>query len=358
MVGIVKLLMLNPRILISLNLVVFVSILSFRPAVATGNETGTGDAKAAKAEFEKGVELYNAERYEDAASAFRSAFQLKPSWMLHYNIAQSEAAAKHYGRSFEEFEKYLAAGGDDVPEQRQTYVEKELERLEGLVGSLEIEGPEGATVFVDDLERGTLPIHGRLKLAVSTVHDVIVKLNGESIFETKVQVSRGEVIQLDANQEGPSSESAPDNSDATADDVSGGARVTTMPEGAGRTKLSPLFWTGLAGTVATGIASGIMWGLSMKKHQEELDAGDAYNDASKDWEEGNAADIAEEKFLRDKHETLGDEMISRRNAAIVLTATTGAFAVLTTVGLILSKKKKPHQSSRVSIVPGGMTVQF
>jgi tetratricopeptide (TPR) repeat protein len=338
--------------------VILVAIFLISPDAAMAAEGSPGDSRAAKAEFDKGVLLYNAEKYEAAARAFRDAYQLKPSWMLHFNIAQSEAAAKHYGRSFEEFEKYLAEGGDDVPEQRQSYVETELERLEGLVGSLEIVGPADAIVVIDSVERGKLPIHGRLKLAVSTVHDVIVKQGEEDIFTTKIQVSRGEVIQLNANDEGPRADITSDAPISTADADQTEAQSVTMPMGSGRPKLSPVFWTGLAGTVATGIASGIMWGLSIKKQQEELDAQDAYDNASQDWEPGNTDDEAEEKALRDRHETLGDEMITRQNVAIALTATTGAFAVLTTVGLIISLNRKPSQNNSVSFGPGGVQVRF
>lgn len=338
--------------------IILVGILSLLPGAAMGDEGSTEDSRAAKAEFDRGVLLYNAEKYEAAARAFRNAYKLKPSWMLHFNIAQSEAAAKQYGRSFEEFEKYLAEGGDDVPEQRQSYVETELERLEGLVGSLEIVGPEDAIVVIDNVERGKLPIHGRVKLAVSTVHDVVVKQGGQDIFTTKIQVSRGEVIQLNANDEGPSASVTSDAPVSTADANLTEAQSMTMLKGSGRPKLSPVFWTGLAGTVATGIASGIMWGLSIKKQQEELDAQDAYDNASQYWEPGNLDDEAEEKALRDKHDTLGDEMITRQNVAIALTATAGAFAVLTTVGLIISMKNKPYQNSGVSFGPGGLQVKF
>ena len=73
----------------------------------------------AKAEFSRGVELYNSGSYKEAAKAFRRANELKPSWSLLYNIAQSEAAAKNYGPAYEAFEEYLAKGGDDLTDERR-----------------------------------------------------------------------------------------------------------------------------------------------------------------------------------------------------------------------------------------------
>jgi tetratricopeptide (TPR) repeat protein len=73
----------------------------------------------AMAFFKKGIDLFNAEKYEDAASAFRRAYELKPNWKLNYNIGQSEAAAKRLGLALQAFEAYLSQGGDDISTERR-----------------------------------------------------------------------------------------------------------------------------------------------------------------------------------------------------------------------------------------------
>ena len=72
----------------------------------------------AKAAFDEGTKYYKAENYLSAVEAFRRAYKLRPNWKLLYNIAQSEASANRHGTALQAFERYLADGGDQVPQGR------------------------------------------------------------------------------------------------------------------------------------------------------------------------------------------------------------------------------------------------
>jgi tetratricopeptide (TPR) repeat protein len=156
------------------------------------------DAEAKKM-HELGVDLAKQEKYEEATKAFRRAYDLRPSWKLLFNIGQCEAGSKRYGHALTAFERYLVEGGDSVPEERRTYVAKELERLRPLVGMVEVTAPEGAEVFVDNESMGVTPLDAPLRLAATT-HQFLVKLNDENIYEKQLTVMGQETVQVEAAQ--------------------------------------------------------------------------------------------------------------------------------------------------------------
>ncbi len=151
------------------------------------------DARA-ESTFREGVEHFNVRRYEEAATAFRKAYELKSNWKLFYNIGQSEAAAKRNGLALEAFEQYLTEGGDDIQEARYEEIRKEVNRLRDVVGSLDIRAPEGASVFVDDMNRGRTPLPGPLMVASGIEHKVVVNLEDEPIINRIVRVSGGKTL--------------------------------------------------------------------------------------------------------------------------------------------------------------------
>lgn len=162
---------------------------------------GEGDAGEAKVLFEKGVEHYEAKRYEEALEAFERVNAMRPSWKLFYNIGQCRAVLKQYGRAIDAFERYLAQGGDEVTSSRKDEILEELRRLKELVGNLEVEAPEGATVFVDGEDRGKAPLPGKIRLAVGVNHEVVVKMDGEVLLEREVRVGGGESVVVEVSSE-------------------------------------------------------------------------------------------------------------------------------------------------------------
>ena len=170
----------------------------------------TADTKEeAKSAFKEGIKRFNNGDYEEAVVAFRRAYDLRPTWTLFFNIGQSEAASKRYGLAYEAFESYISLGGDELPVDRRDEVVKELDRLLKLVGSVEISAPAGCVVYFNSIERGTLPLPGRLKAAVGVVHDVDIHLDGKSIHNRRVKLSRGEILRIEVN---PTPESGDDAS--------------------------------------------------------------------------------------------------------------------------------------------------
>ncbi len=155
----------------------------------------------AEAAFKMGIEHFKANRYKEAAAAFREANELKSNWKIQYNIGQSEAAAKRHGLALEAFEQYLAEGGDEVPHGRRDEVLAEVKRLRAMVGSLEVRAPTGCLVSVDNVERGLTPLAGTLMVAAGVEHSVLVKQQDKTILERVIRLSGGQSVVVEAKEE-------------------------------------------------------------------------------------------------------------------------------------------------------------
>ena len=147
------------------------------------------DKEEAKKAFLQGASFFEEGKYEDAAEAFRRAYEADSHWKVLYNIAQSEMAAQRYGRAMEAFEQFMVLGGDNIALTRQQEVEAELDRLQRLVGFVDVSAPDGAEVFVDGHKRGTMPLSGRLMIAAGVEHDLQIIHNGQKLHGRQIKVS-------------------------------------------------------------------------------------------------------------------------------------------------------------------------
>lgn len=233
---------------------------------AIGQEADTDRAKAA---FQKGKQAYQDGNYEEAAAAFREAYEIKPTWKVLYNIAQCEALAKRHGLAFEAFQKYLSQGGDDISTERRDEVLAEIDRLQRMVGSVEVTAPAGASVSIDDRPRGKTPLPGRLKLAAGVKHTVRIELGGEVLLERTVLVSSGETIEVEAAE--PEVSDAPDPSGEESDvsdlpDESDGSDLSS--DGSDSSSIHNWGWVtlGLGGALLVG--GGITGGMALSLDDE------------------------------------------------------------------------------------------
>ncbi len=152
--------------------------------------SNTAECQGAKEFYSKGVEAFDAGKFDEAADAFRKAFELKPSWKIFFNIGQSEAAAKRYGMAWESFELYLVEGGDDIPEERKDYIISEIQRMKLLVGFVKVTAPDGIDVIVDTELRGTTPLKGDVRIAAGS-HKIVLRKGIDALLEKEISVIGG-----------------------------------------------------------------------------------------------------------------------------------------------------------------------
>ncbi len=185
---------------------------SLTATIGPAQEKDAVDKKAAaKDAFNEGSRLFDEGAFVEASAAFRRSMSLAPSWKLYYNIGHSEAAAKRYGMALEAFQLYLAEAGDAIPEDRETEVVEQIRELKNKVGSVRVTAPEGAVIFIDDVQRGVAPMVASMKVAAGRDQHVVVKLGEEVLLDQTIRVWAEEEIALVAGQkqEEPPSEEVP-----------------------------------------------------------------------------------------------------------------------------------------------------
>ena len=120
-----------------------------------GEAGGDSEARAA---FSEGVDAFEAGNIEDALRAFETAYALRPSYKILFNIAQAQAELNETERAIQTFEKYLEDGGNEISEGRRLKVEEEIKRLRIKAGELPAptppspETPEAGPVVAASVE--------------------------------------------------------------------------------------------------------------------------------------------------------------------------------------------------------------
>jgi len=175
---------------------------------------GAGSKDEAREAFKQGVEHFEAGRFEAAVTAFRKAHGLNPSWRILYNIGQCEAALKRYGTAIEAFEAYLSEGGDEIGAERQDQVLKELERLRMKVGSVEINGPDGITVLIDGVGRGSTPLGVGVRVSAGVEHVLTLARGEEVVLTRKFKVGGGQTMVVEVPEGEVAGPTAPPTEDA------------------------------------------------------------------------------------------------------------------------------------------------
>jgi hypothetical protein len=121
--------------------------------------SSTANASEAPAHFRRGVELYEEADFTAALVEFKRAYELNPNFKVLYNIAQSNYQLQNYAAALQTFERYLAEGGTNIPEERRNEVQRELERLKTRVAKVAITvNVPGADIYVDDVLVGQSPL--------------------------------------------------------------------------------------------------------------------------------------------------------------------------------------------------------
>jgi tetratricopeptide (TPR) repeat protein len=221
-----------------------------RPAMAGPDEPAASDRaiEEARVRFQKGVQLYKEGSFEGALAEFRRAYQLAPSYRLLYNIGQVQFELHDHVEALKAFRQYLAEGGSEIPTDRRTQVEADIQKLEGRVAYLDIStNVDGAQVSVDDVPVGVSPLRGAV-LVNAGPRRVAVSKAGRGATARNVTVAGGDRVKISLDMsDAPPSQKAADS--AATKKPPGGAEAAPSPNRTG-------VWVGLAATGAFAVGTG------------------------------------------------------------------------------------------------------
>jgi len=153
------------RLLSATAALVFLSILAparsadaQEPAGAT-QAHGDAHVEEARKHAKTGLEFYDDGNFEAARIELEKAYKIAPSFKLLYNIGLCYRQLNNYVEAVRALTRYLAEGGDQVPPDRKTEVQKVITEIQPRTASVEVSvDAPGASVMIDDEPVGTAPL--------------------------------------------------------------------------------------------------------------------------------------------------------------------------------------------------------
>ncbi len=251
------------------------SVLAF-----SSSASGASSDEEAKIQFNQGVGLYKDGDFEQAAIAFERAYELKPSYKILFNIAQTENERKNYAAALKAYHRYLKDGGVQIAAERRAEVEKEFERLKAFVGGITVKTDiKGAVVFVDGFRQAETPVTKPILVDLGE-HEVLIKQGTAELHRETIKVAGGQKVVVDL-EAGASEEPAQDEPALLEEeDKDSPKRIWT--------------WVALGVGGAAAIGAGITGGLTLGK------AGDIEDDCG-----GSECPISQKNAVDDA-KTLGN----------------------------------------------------
>lgn len=79
----------------------------------------------------------------------------------------------------------------DVPKGKRPLQQKFT--LKGAVGTIIVDGPRGAVIRVDEVDKGRAPLHLEV---TAEAHHVVIVMNGKSVFDDYVEVATGDEVAI------------------------------------------------------------------------------------------------------------------------------------------------------------------
>lgn len=241
--------------------------------LAVASSTGRAHAQAkddigdARAHYKKGLELYEDHAFDAALIEFQRAYDMAPSYKILYNLALVHLQLNDWAGAARSFKGYLDDGAKKIDQKRRVEVERELKKLEGRVGNVEVvSNVEAAEILVDDQEVGETPLDGPLSVN-SGKRRITVSKNGYIPVTRVITIAGGETKKVEFElRTGTAPPTAATPSEKPAQPPTVSSPTPVEPEKPGRKV--PWLWWGVAGGLAVG--TGVMGVLTLSS-QKDLD---------------------------------------------------------------------------------------
>jgi hypothetical protein len=149
----------------------------------------------AKSHFDLGVKLHSEDDMRGALVEFGRAYDLSKRWSILYNIGQCSYELADYAGALRAFERYLAEGGEQVPEARRQKLAQDEKELRERVARVSVTtNVPGAEVAVDDEVVGHAPV--RSYLVNLGRHRVTVSKDGYVGATKNIELAGGDAPDL------------------------------------------------------------------------------------------------------------------------------------------------------------------
>jgi hypothetical protein len=153
-----------------------------QPPVTPVSDAASADAKR---HFEAGVKLYAERVYASALAEFEESYRLGGKAVALKNVAQCHRDLKQFAEALDTYRQLLALHGADLKPKDKADVDKSVEELAKVVGTVEILAePVGAEVSIDGKVVGLTPLKP-VHVDVGT-HEIRITKSGYQPFTKSV----------------------------------------------------------------------------------------------------------------------------------------------------------------------------
>ena len=177
-------------------LTVFVAAPPAGAGETTSAQPANDAAGQARAAFRRGVQLYEDRDFGGAGVEFRRAYQLAKSFRLLYNLGRVAVEEHDYAAALDLFTRYLADGGEQISPDRTKELRDELATLGQRIARVQVDfDGDGATVFVDDVDKGHTPLLAPIVVNVGR-HRVEIRPRVGAPLARSVDAPGGETVKV------------------------------------------------------------------------------------------------------------------------------------------------------------------
>lgn len=171
--------------------------LAFAPLDARAQDAAVpAEAEDARTLFQRGQTAYAQADYEGAIAQWSRAYELDARPLLQFNLSQAYERLGRLEESIAALELYLAqADPDDVHQADARARLGALRERLGRTGVRIVGGPEGATILIDDTDRGRTPRPDAIQVAPGS-HRIVVRAPGYQDFNSTIVVSAGQAAEV------------------------------------------------------------------------------------------------------------------------------------------------------------------
>jgi len=176
---------------------IVMALLASVPALAAPKKTTSAEQKEADRHFKSGVALFKEAKFKEALAEFERAYEIAPHPLVLYNIAGCHRELSNYGEAIKFYERFLKEGKGQVPKERLTTAQTELDAIVGRIARITvvIQGPPYATLILDGNTLGTMPVPMPLILPPGE-HKLIAKADGFKDGERTLRVASGDEAEI------------------------------------------------------------------------------------------------------------------------------------------------------------------
>lgn len=157
-------------------------------------QTENPSRERARVLFERGIELVDQERWEDAIEAFNESLNTYPTQAALYNRALCFGLLGRPAEAVRDLEDHRRRYGSSTDEEERAQIEVELARLTLRVGRIEVQvqGVDSAEVLLDGDEAGHAPLRQPLMVNPGP-HEVTVRGADITPMTRQITVGAGDV---------------------------------------------------------------------------------------------------------------------------------------------------------------------